>query len=121
MARSTPATQAVPDEGAVVALTAPNADGDTVTLDGSGVFAVVANASGGSINVTLSNPQAYNGLNVEDRVVAVAAGATKHIPIPAFFKQSAGTTDLGVDVSGKVLINYSAVASVTRGIARFGA
>lgn len=121
MARTTPATQVIPDAGLTVTLTAPSVDGDIVTLDGSGVFIEVLNGSGGSINVTLSNPQTYNGLDVADRVVAVPAGANKKIPIPAFYTQDLGTMDLGVDVGGKVLVNYSAVASVTRGIARFGA
>jgi hypothetical protein len=116
MARSAPATQAIPDAGVVVALTAPNSDGDIVDA-GSGAFLIVDNASGASINVTLVNPKTYNGLDVADRVVAVAAGARKHIPIPAMFKQDADA----VIGPAQALVDYSAVASVTRGVARFGA
>lgn len=113
MARTSPAIQEITDAGAVVALTAPSADGDIVDA-GRGAFAVVNNGSGVSVNVTIVNPQTYNGLDVADRVIAVAAGAIKHIPIPAFFKQDADA----VEGPGKALVNYSAVASVTRGIAR---
>jgi len=117
MARSLPATQVADDRlGLVVALAAPNADGDSVTSDAT--HAVVANGSGASINVTLLNPRTLYGDDVADRIIAVAAGATRHIPLPASFRQDVGATDLGVDVSNMVLINYSAVASVTRGIAR---
>src|SRR5687767_741149 len=116
MARGTPATQVIPDAGLVVALTAAAADGDIVDA-GNGVFIVVDNASGASINVTFLNPKTYNGLDVADRVVAVAAGARKHIPIPVMFKQDADA----VTGPGQALVDYSAVASVTRGVARFGA
>jgi hypothetical protein len=119
MARGVPATQASDSRtGVVVALTAAPADGD-IAEGGSGYYARVANGSGGSINVTLVNPQTLYGDNVEDRVIAVAAGATRDIPLPASFKQDVGTMDGGVDVGGKVLINYSAVATVTRGIVRY--
>lgn len=117
MARGTPATQLSDSRtGVVVALTAAPADGDIVTSDAT--HAVVANGSGGSINVTLVNPKTYNGDDVADRVVAVAAGVTRHIPIPASFRQDLGATDVGIDVGGKVLINYSSITTVTRGIAR---
>lgn len=118
MARGTPATQLSDSRtGVVVALTAAPADGDIVTSDAT--HAVVANGSGGSINVTLVNPQTLYGDDVADRVIAVAAGATRHIPLPASFRQDVGTMDGGIDVGGKVLLNYSAVTTVTRGIARF--
>lgn len=120
MARGTPATQAVPDDGAVVALTAAPADGDIVEL-AANTFLVVANGSGASIDVTILNPNTEYGLDVADRVVAVAAGATKHIPVPSYMKQPVGTLDVGVDVGGKVLVNYSAVTTVTRGVGKLGA
>ena len=81
---------------------------------GSGAFLLVENGSGGSINVTIVNPQTYNELDVADRVVAVAAGAIKAIPVPAFFKQDSDA----VEGPGQALINYSAVASVTRAVVR---
>jgi hypothetical protein len=117
MARGTPATQLSDSRtGVVVALSAAPVDGDIVTNDAT--HAVVANGSVASINVTLVNPQTLYGDDVADRVVAVAAGVTRHIPLPSSFRQDLGTMDGGIDVGGKVLLNYSAVASVTRGIAR---
>jgi hypothetical protein len=112
MARTSPATQVVVDAGLAVTLTAPSVDGDIAEAGRS--FAIVDNASGVSINVTLSNPNTVEGLDVADRVVAVAAGARKLIPIPSQFKQA---TD-AVEGPGMALINYSAVASVTRAIVR---
>lgn len=120
MARGTPATTSVPDAGAVVALSAAPTDGDIIEF-AANTFLVVDNASGGSINVTLVNPNTEYGLDVADRVVAVAAGARKHIPVPSYMKQPVGTLDASVDVGGKVLVNYSAVTSVTRGVGKLGA
>jgi hypothetical protein len=109
------------DAGAVVALTAAPVDGDIIADSGANCFLVVDNGSGGSINVTILNPNTEYGLDVADRVIAVAAGARKHIPIPAYMRQPLGTLDLGVDVGGKVLVNYSAVTTVTRGVGKLGA
>lgn len=118
MARGTPVTQTADSRtGVVVALTAAPVDGDIVTSDAN--YLRVLNGSGGSINVTLVNPQTLYGDDVADRVIAVAAGATRDIPIPASFRQDLGTLDGGIDVGGKVLVDYSAVASVTRGTVRY--
>jgi hypothetical protein len=127
MARGTPTTQVSdPRTGAVVALTAAPADGDIVAAatgdlaaGGPTYYARVANGSGGSINVTLVNPQTLYGDDVADRVVAVAAGVTRDIPLPASFRQDLGTMDVGIDVGNKILINYSSVTTVTRGIVRY--
>lgn len=127
MARSAPTTQVSDSRtGVAVALTAAPVDGDIVAAatgdlaaGGSTYYARVANGSGGSINVTLVNPQTLYGDDVVDRVVAVAAGATRDIPLPASFRQPAGTMDAGIDVGDKILINYSAVTTVTRGIVRY--
>lgn len=121
MARGTPAATSVPDGGAVVALNAAPVDGDIIADSGSGAFLVVANGSGGSINVTILNPNTEYGLDVADRVVPVAAGATKHIPLPTYMRQDLGTLDGGIDVGGKLLVNYSSVTTVTRGVGKLGA
>jgi len=112
MARTSPATQVVVDAGLAVALTAPSVDGDIV--EAGRTFLIVDNASGASINVTLVNPNTVEGLDVADRVVAVAAGARKHIPVPTQFKQASDA----VEGPSAALVNYSAVASVTRAIVR---
>jgi hypothetical protein len=113
MARGTPVATSIPDAGAVVALTAAPVDGDIVEA-GAGCFLVVANGSGGSINVTIQNPATYRGLDVADRVVAVAAGATKHIPVPAYLRQPADA----VTGAGMALVDYSAITTVTRGVGK---
>jgi hypothetical protein len=127
MARSTPTTQ-VSDvrTGVVVTLTAAPVDGDIVAAasgdlaaGGPTYYARVLNGSASSINVTLVNPLTYYGDDVADRVVAVAAGATRDIPLPVSFRQPVGATDLGIDVGNKILVNYSAVTTVTRGIVRY--
>lgn len=127
MARGAPATQVSDSRlGVVVALTAAPVDGDIVSAatgdlsaGGPSYYARVANGSGGSINVTLVNPQTLYGDDVADRVVAVAAGATRDIPLPSSFRQDPGATDGGIDVAGKILVNYSSVTTVTRGIVRY--
>lgn len=127
MARGTPTTQVSDSRtGVVVALTAAPVDGDIIApaagdllAGGTTYYNRVANGSGGSINVTLVNPQTLYGDDVADRVVAVAAGATRDIPLPASFRQDVGTMDGGIDVGNKLLVNYSAVTTVTRGIVRY--
>lgn len=111
MARGNPATQSIGYDGAVVTLTAAPSDGDIVE---PGTFAVVNNASGGSINVTIVNPNTRNGLAVANRVVPVAAGTTKHIPIPSDMAQDSDA----VEGASMVLVNYSAVVTVTRGVGK---
>lgn len=113
MARSTPATQDVVADGLAAAMTAPNSDGDIADC-GGGVYATITNGSGSPITVTLVTPGTSYGLAVADRVISIAAGATKDIPLPRYLKQP---TD-AVTGPGKALIDYSAVASVTRAIKR---
>jgi hypothetical protein len=113
-ARLTPATQTVPLAGLAVALTGPSVDGDVVDV-GPGIFLVVNNGSGGSINVTVQTPGTVDGdLAVPERIVAVAAGVRTLIPLTSKqYKRAAGVAD-----AGKAYVDYSAVASVTRGVAR---
>lgn len=111
MARSTPATQDVPADGLAAAMTAPNVDGDIVDA-GGGIFITVLNGSGASINVTVQTPGTSFGLAVADRVIAVAAGASKDIPIPRYYRQASDA----VTGPNQALVDYSAVASVTRAV-----
>jgi hypothetical protein len=113
MARGTPVTTSITDTGAVVTLAAAPVDGDIVEA-GAGCFLVVDNASGGSINVTIQNPATYRGLDVADRIVAVAAGTRKHIPVPAYLRQPADA----VTGPGMALVDYSAIVTVTRGVGK---
>lgn len=110
MARAVPTP--VARTGFVLApnLTAAVADGDIVDV---GTRLWVLNGSGASINVTAVVTTEVSGLEVEDLIEPVPAGAARLIgPFSNLFKQPADA----VEGAGKVLINYSAVASVTRGV-----
>ena len=111
MARGNPGTQSIGYDGAVVALSAAPADGDIVE---AGTFLVVLNGSGGSINITIVNPNTRHELAVVNRVIAVAAGTTRHIPIPSDMAQDSDA----VEGANKVLVNYSAVTTVSRGVGK---
>lgn len=99
--------------GAAYSLAAASAGGDTFVDDGrERTFLAVANASGGSINVTIAAQKTavtlggYGSLTVADKVVAVPAGSTKLIgPFPDAYRAPGGV----------VSVAYSAVTSVTVG------
>lgn len=111
MPRSTPAAQQVVRTGLNPALTAPDALGDVVTP--GNVFLYVLNGSGSPITVTVKSTKTVDGLTVPDLEVTVGAAATRFIgPFPK------GTFARASDVSdpGKIHVDYSAVASVTRAV-----
>lgn len=110
MPRTTPATQAATVVGLnPVAFTAPDALGDT--CDPGGIL-LVDNGSGASINVTVQTPGDVEGLAVAENIVAVAAGAMAAIHLDErTYQRPAGSAD-----AGKVYVDYSAVASVTRAV-----
>jgi hypothetical protein len=113
MARVSVATQKIVNTGLAPAMTAPTVDGDVI--DSGAVAVMVTNASGGSINVTAQTPATQAGLAVAESITAVAAGATKLIgPFP---KGTFGRTS-GAD-QGRVYIDYSSQASVTRAVVGF--
>jgi hypothetical protein len=115
MPRSTPATQSVKSSLGVADLnpTAPDALGDVVD---PGTYLFVDNGSGGSINVTVQTPGVEGpgvGLAVADNVVAVPAGKFAVIYLdPSLYQRPRSA---GSDI-GKVYVDYSAVASVTRAV-----
>ncbi|MEV5138427.1 hypothetical protein AB0K71_05715 [Streptomyces syringium] len=79
--------------------------GDKVKPDGDNVFIEVTNGGGSSINVTVASYPTVRGQAVADRVIAVAASATKKIPIYA---------DLNTNpADGLASIAYSGVTTVT--------
>ncbi|MFF7610746.1 hypothetical protein [Streptomyces lavendulae] len=101
---------AIAAAGTLNATTAAAGGGDKVKPDGDRVFVEVTNGSGGSINVTVASYPTVRGQAVADRVIAVAASATKKIPIFA---------DLNTNPSdGLAAITYSAVTTVTVGAYR---
>lgn len=103
------------DAGLTDALVAAAAGGDQVLIDSDyRNWIEVANASGGSINVTLAAQQTsvkvsgQGTLTIASRVIAVAAGARRKIPLREYMK----------DTTGYAQITYSAVTSVTVGAFR---
>lgn len=99
------------DAGLTPAFNSAAAGDEVVVESGERVVVVVANGSGGSINVTIpavsdtANVPGVGSVDVPDRVVAVPAGATREIgPIPSAY----------VGPNGKAAVNYSATSSVTR-------
>lgn len=109
MARATPATQARVGFALKPTLTAATVDGDIIDV---GARVWVHNGAGAPINVTVQTTTAVSGLDVADLVVPVPAGTDALIgPFSNLFKQAA---DAAVG-AGKVLVDYSAIASVTRG------
>lgn len=112
MPRTVITPQAVGSAGVVPATEAANVLGNSVVPAAAGTALRVTNGSGGSINVTVQTPGVVdNDLALPDRVVAVAAGATKYIAGLAnpVYRQSDGT----------VLVDYSAVTTVTVAVLQF--
>lgn len=89
----------------VINPTVAAAAGDTLPNPGD-VLLVVKNAAAAAIDVTAVTPKTFAGIAVADLVVTVPAGETRGI---GPFDPAAFNND-----DGKVAINYSAVASITR-------
>lgn len=103
MPRTAITAQRATSTGLDLTAEAANVDGNSVVQTGHRVLKVI-NGSAASINVTLPTPGTVDGLAVADRVVAVPAGATRYISVVnTAYRQPDGT----------VLIDYSAVATVT--------
>lgn len=117
MARTSVTTQTITRAGLNKALTGPVADGDII--DAGPVILEVANDSGASITVTVQTPGTIEGLAIADLAVAVPASGTREIgPFPpSVFAQPLDA----VDGPGRVLVDYSAVTSVTRCVKKLGA
>lgn len=111
MARTSVSTQQITRAGLNPTLTQPTVDGDVI--DAGAVFLYVDNGSAASIDVTVQSPLTVDSLAVEDLVVAVPAGTFRMVgPFPArTFARPTGQTD-----AGRVYVDYSAQASVTRAV-----
>lgn len=115
MARTVLAAGKITRDGLVVALTAtPNVDGDAIPAGSVALY--VRNTGGASVTVTVQATAEQDGLNLEDLVVPVAAGARVLLgPFPGqTFAQPAGAVESGGDDKGKVYVNYSTPASIER-------
>lgn len=108
MARADVTTQTITAAGGTVTLTAPPADGDIVDLDG--ILTVVAGAT--PTTVTIVTPGTVEDLAIAEGTVAVAASTRVEIPIR---RRSYRQPVDAAEGAGRVLVNYSSVATITRG------
>ncbi len=109
MARTALASQTADADGLAVSFTAANADGHSI--DGGGdVILLVANASGGDVDVTIQSAATQDGLAIADQVVTTATGTTVAIAGLAArtYDRASGATD-----AGKVYVDFESVSSVT--------
>ena len=113
MARVSVATQKIVGTGLNPNLTAPTIEGDVI--DSGAAAVMVKNASASPINVTAQTPATKSGLAVAEGITAVPAGAT--LLIGPFPKDTYGRPS-GAD-KGRVYIDYSAQALVTRAVVGF--
>lgn len=89
--------------GTTLNYVAATAGGDRVTT-GSNIYLLVRNGGGASVTVTLATPGTiFNGQQIPDTTVAVAAGADVIIPANANYR----------DTDGRAAITYSDVTSLT--------
>jgi len=92
-------------DGATVTFAAATVTTGDTLVGGQCVHLLVNNASGGSINVTLTTPETVEGtLAVADRTVAVAAGTIREIPVPSRYNDA---------TTGLTTVVCSSVTSVT--------
>lgn len=91
--------------GSTVTMNSAAGGPHTVDCSSKRTFLIVANASGGSINVTLTTPGTdKNGNAIADVVIAVADGARTYIP-------------LDPDVYGAIAtVAFSSSSSVTQAV-----
>jgi len=116
MARASVTTQTITRAGLSAALTGPPADGDII--DAGPVILEVANGSGGAITVTVLPSFEAAGLELEPLEVSVPASGTREIgPFPPAIFAQLPDAEVG---PGRVLVDYSAVASVTRCVKKLG-
>lgn len=114
--RTSVTTQTISRAGLNVAMSAPSVDGDII--DAGAVFLEVLNGSGSPITVTVQTPGTVEGLAVADLAVTVPAAGNRRIgPFPGVFKQAPDA----VVGPGQVLVDYSAITSVTRAVVKLGA
>ena len=86
------------------------APGGDACATGEDVKLLVKNGAGASINVTLATPGKVDGdLDITDRVVAVAAGATEGIKVTDRYRDPA---------TGLASITYSSATTVTVAVIR---
>lgn len=107
---ATRAPQAITLDGVALTFHAA-ASGDKVSGAGAHVAIIVTNASGSSVNLTVDPPgQTDYGVATPSKVIAVAAGATKAIPMLSLYRDPAD--------SYLVSLTWSATTDVTFAVVR---
>jgi hypothetical protein len=105
-ARIVPTPQPFTSLGLTAAYTGPTVDGDSIMNNGARLLHVT-NGSGSSINVTVNLGRTIDGQAIAAKVHAIAAGASKFIgPFGVNYSQP----------TGEVLVDYSAITTVTRAV-----
>lgn len=111
MARVDVTTQAMVAAGLAPVLTSPTIDNDVVDVGRN--FLMVANAGAAAVTVTIETPETVDGLDIADRTVSVAAGATELIPLTStHYRQTTASADAAVD-AGRAYVNYTPGAGDT--------
>lgn len=108
-------TQVISKSGIVPTYAAATlADGNKFRNTGK-EFIHVVNAGGSACIVTMVTPAQISGLDIEDKIVTVAAGSEQMIGTfePSLYNQAAGATD-----AGKTYIKYNQVTTVTVAVIR---
>jgi hypothetical protein len=117
MARTDVTPQALTLAGLAPVMTAPagTGAGSGDVVDYGRNILVVTNDDANPTIVTVETPETVDGdLEIEDRTVSVAAGATALIPLTStHYRQLSGAD------AGRVYIDYSNVTAVTRAIVSF--
>lgn len=105
---ATVSTQDVPAAGSALTYASASGGGDRF-LPGDGVFMHIVNGSGSSITATLATPGTVDGLAIADRAVAVPAGDSRLVTLPAdTYRSSDGYGD----------VTWSATTTVTFAVLR---
>lgn len=107
MARRSLTTGQIARGGLAVAPVNVTVDGDVI--DAGNTILIVENSGVAAATVTVLATATQDGLDVEDQVTTVAAGATALLgPWPVrTFGQPSGANESGADDAGRVYVNYS--------------
>ena len=109
MARTALAPQTVTVAGLTPAFTAANVDGHSIVYNGDPLYLEVKNASGAPVTVTVATNDVGTRALADDTISVPATTGDKVI---GPFSEELHVVQSGAD-KGKVLVNFSAVTSVT--------
>jgi hypothetical protein len=102
--------QSVPTGGLAPTFASASAGGDQAPI-GKQNYLVVRNGGASPITATVVTPGTVKGLPIADAALVVAAGGSGFVPLDAIYRDP---------VTGRAVITYSAVTSVTVGVIQAG-